>query len=95
MAVAHHTGPMPAALRIRFGEARVVGQFGFDVGQVGGGLMTRVGDDPDIGLAACERFAQHVRERDDGGFGTAARADEVEFEGGRRGARIEGRGTRR
>jgi len=46
---------------------------------VGGGLVGRVGDDPDVGFAGEEGFAEGVGQRGDGGLGSAAGSEDVEF----------------
>ncbi|NLX97665.1 MAG: hypothetical protein GXY83_15970 [Rhodopirellula sp.] len=64
---------------IAAGEIRIVDEFGFDVFEMGVGLVGGVGDDPDVRLAAFERGAQGIGERGQGGLGGAAGAEEVEL----------------
>ena len=63
---------------IILGEARIVDEFGFDVFEMGAGLMGRVGDDPDVGFALFECGAERKCECADGGLCATARPEDVE-----------------
>ena len=73
------TGPRPTASGIVAGEERVVEELGFEVFEVGVGLVLGVGDDPDVGLAGFEGFAEGIGEGGEGGLGAAAGAEDVEL----------------
>ena len=61
------------------GNQLVVDQFGLEVLEVGVGLVGGVGEDPDVGLAAEQGFAQGVGQGGDGRLGPAAGPEHVEL----------------
>jgi len=70
-------GPATGSAGVIAGEQFVVEEFGFEVFEVGGGLVGRVGDDPDVGFAGEEGLAEGVGEGGDGGLGSAAGSEDV------------------
>ena len=64
------------------GKCWIGGEFIFDVFEVGMGLAAGVGEDPDVGLAAFEGFAQGVGECSEGRLGGAAGREDIELAAG-------------
>jgi hypothetical protein len=64
---------------VRLSEFGIVGELVFEVFEVGDGLVTGIGNDPDVGLAAFQGASEDEGEGDQRGFCAAAGAEDVEL----------------
>ena len=70
-------GTFSYCVRVGLGDQPIIQEFGLEVVEVGSGLVGRVGDDPDVGFAGVEGFAEGIGESGDRRLCAAAWAEDV------------------